>query len=497
MKLRHLLEPLDCVSQAAHPDTEITGIASHSRCVQKGNLFVALKGRRFDGHRFVSEAESAGAKAVVMEADSGVGRLSGEKIVVPDSRRALGILADCFWGHPSGKLRVIGITGTNGKTTTAYLIESIMRKAGRKTGVVGTINYRWQNREVPAGKTTPDPVELNAFLHTLVENSCSHCVMEVSSHALDQERVEGINFAAAIFTNLSQDHLDYHLNLEDYFQAKAKLFQNLAPEAYAVVNRDNRFGQKLLRLCRTEVLTYGLRDGGAEIWAENLSLGLTGSRFSVVTPRGNRTIETELIGAHNVSNILAAVAVTLKEKIDFQEITAGVRELRQVPGRLERIEEGQDFSVFVDYAHTPDALRKVLITLKEITNKNIVLVFGCGGDRDRSKRPLMGRVARELADRTILTSDNPRSEEPDEIIAQIKEGFGRDGSDCRVIPDRREAISAALTEARAGELVIIAGKGHENYQIFADRTIDFDDREAAREVLRGIVNDKIQMTKQF
>lgn len=480
MRLKELLRTVEYKSPSSFSgDIDIKGIACDSKAVNKDYLFVAVPGTKIDGHRFAQEAVERGAVAIVMEKQVMLGD-GVAKIYVKDSRRALARIANEFYGRPAEKLRCIGITGTNGKTTISYLMDSIVSAAGHKAGLIGTINYRIGERVIPATNTTPGPVELYNFMSRMLQNSIDHLVMEVSSHSLDQRRVEGIDFAAAIFTNLTGDHLDYHKTLEEYFSAKAKLFDGLGSGSYAIINIDDEWGKKLSRRSKGKVMTYGTK-AGADFLAGGIDLSLDGTKFAVNTPGGEIKIDTKLIGLHNVYNITAAVAAGSALGFLLKEIKRGVENVRVVPGRLESIDCGQPFKVFVDYAHTDDALYNVLSALRPLITERIIVVFGCGGDRDKTKRPRMGKVAGKLADLVIVTSDNPRSEDPraitEEITARIRTG------NYTVVVDRMQAIRQALSAAHDGDCVLIAGKGHETYQVLKDTTIAFDDREIARKIL--------------
>jgi UDP-N-acetylmuramyl-tripeptide synthetase len=385
-----------------------------------------------------------------------------------------------FYGNPSLKIKVVGVTGTNGKTTITYLLEALIKEAKFSPAVIGTINYRFKDKIFPAKNTTPGPVELQSLLMDMSLEGIDYAVMEVSSHALDQDRVEAINFHSAIFTNLTQDHLDYHNTIENYFQAKAKLFRNLKPSSLAIINNDDACAGKLKGLTRARIVTYGINTP-ADITAEDIKFDISHTEFSLVTTKGKAEFKSGLIGRHNVYNLLAVVAWSVKEGIDFSIAKSALEKFNVVAGRLERIDSDGGFSVFVDYAHTEDALANVIRTLRQLSRNRIIVVFGCGGERDRTKRPKMGYVVSELADYAIITNDNPRSEDPQEIISGIKMGIKK-GNYC-VIPDRFEAIKESLILAKPGDVVLVAGKGHEDYQILKDGKRHFDDREVVRECL--------------
>lgn len=486
MKLSELLAALDAAQASGDLDIAIAGLTQNSRQVLSGYLFVAIRGEKTDGHLYIDDAVRAGAAAVVCEeADFPVH--GAAKIVVPDSRVALARLADAFYGHPSRALGVIGVTGTNGKTTVTYLVRAALHRAGIEAGLIGTIEYRVDGRTIPADRTTPDPVLINSLLAEMVARGCGAAVMEVSSHAIDQKRVEAIDFDVAVFTNLTQDHLDYHGDLDSYLDVKARLFSSLVEhegDAWpkrAVVNADDPGSSRIIQAAGVPVITYGL-ERTADVSAGNVQLDSRGCRFVARTLHGEVPVAMRLIGRHNVSNALATLAVGVAFDLNLDAVVAGIGDTTCVPGRLEFIDNDRAITVVVDYAHTDDALRNVLTSLREITAGRLITVFGCGGDRDPGKRPKMGAVVNELADVAVVTSDNPRSEDPEAIIAQILSAFG-DGDSPVVEVDRRVAIERAIALARPGDTVLIAGKGHETYQQFRNQTIVFDDREVAREIL--------------
>jgi UDP-N-acetylmuramoyl-L-alanyl-D-glutamate--2,6-diaminopimelate ligase len=466
----------------------IRGIAYDSRTVKRGDVFVAIKGRLADGTVFARQAIDRGALAVVSEDSATGAKLPWVRVT--DARLALGLLAAEFYGHPSGELRVVGITGTNGKTTTAYLLASIFEAAGIRCGMLGTVTYRLgpgKDNERDAARTTPEAPDLQAMLREMVDHECGACAMEVSSHALALHRVAGMRFAAAIFTNLTRDHLDFHADMDDYFRAKRRLFEMLAPDAPALVNVDDPRGAALVNAGGRPV-TYGIQRP-ADITTGPLSFSLGGLTFDVRTPRGTLSVKSALVGRPNVYNILAAVATATALDIPFDAIERGIRVLAGVPGRFQLVSTtGDEVTVVVDYAHTDDALRNLLETARPLTSGRLITVFGCGGDRDRTKRPLMGAVAGRLSDLIVITSDNPRSEDPARIIEEIQRGIRTDAKHditerVRTVVDRRAAIASAIEQARPGDLVLIAGKGHEKYQVIGDRTLPFDDVEVAREAL--------------
>ncbi|MFA5072696.1 MAG: UDP-N-acetylmuramoyl-L-alanyl-D-glutamate--2,6-diaminopimelate ligase [Nitrospirota bacterium] len=500
MKLGTLLTALEMEKNPLSDayDLEVRDIAYDSRVVQPGSLFVAVRGFQSDGHQFIPDAEQKGAAAIIAErtsAKSGKAPL----LVVQDSRRALALLATAFYGQPSQKLKLIGITGTNGKTTTTYLVKSIIETAGRKTGLIGTIDYRIGERVYPAPNTTPESLDLQRLLAEMVDYGAEYCVMEVSSHALELGRIQGCTFAVAGFTNLTQDHLDFHTTMEAYLAAKLKLFTSLSEEVFAVINKDDPNSETLIRLTRAKKFTTGFSDDADIRPAGTINHDLNGLSFPVHIPGGTIILESPLIGKHNVYNILTAIGIAHALGFTSEQICTGIRTMQAVPGRMEKINEGQAYGVLVDYAHTEDALVRLLEAVREITEKRVITVFGCGGDRDRSKRPKMGKAAITGSDVVIVTSDNPRSEDPLAIIREIEQGMAGIGIKTEykdpvvaisgkkpyyVLPDRQEAIAAAIRMAMPGDIIVLAGKGHETYQIIGSNKMPFDDREAARQEIR-------------
>jgi UDP-N-acetylmuramoyl-L-alanyl-D-glutamate--2,6-diaminopimelate ligase len=467
----------------------VTGIAYDSRTVEPGTVFVALKGLHADGTEFARQAIERGAIAIVSEQPPPAG-VTVAWATVADARLALSLLAAAFYGHPSREMRVVGITGTNGKTTTAYLVASIFEAAGVRCGILGTVAYRVgpgdaDTRE--ASRTTPEAPDVQGMLREMVSRGCGACAMEVSSHALSLRRVDGMTFAAGVFTNLTRDHLDFHADMDDYFRAKRRLFEMLPSGAPSLLNVDDPRGPSLADAGGRPV-TYGI-NRAADITPGPLSFSLAGLRFDVRTPRGTLEINSRLVGRPNVYNILAAVATATALDISFDAIERGIKQLAGVPGRFEVASGAKDeMTVVVDYAHTDDALRNLLETARPLVHGRLITVFGCGGDRDRTKRPLMGAVANRLSDVIVITSDNPRTEDPMRIIAEIQRGIPADARGSAstgqlAIVDRREAINKAIELARPGDLVLIAGKGHEKYQVIGDRVLPFDDVAVAREAL--------------
>jgi UDP-N-acetylmuramoyl-L-alanyl-D-glutamate--2,6-diaminopimelate ligase len=485
--LNELLSPLQPTEINGSTKVSVLRICCDSRQVEKGSLFFALQGEKLDGNRFVQEAVHRGAVAVVSDADDLKVPHEISVLRVKDARRSMARAAAAFYGHPTRTVQLVGITGTNGKTTTSYVLHSIFRARQETAGLIGTIECLIGDRSIPSQNTTPESIHLQGFLAELRDQGCHRAVMEVSSHALEMHRVDGCHFKVAVFTNLTRDHLDFHQTMDRYFDAKRKLFFGVeapAPE-WAVLNVDDDRGVRLSAEVPSKKITYGLHPG-ADVYASGVESSFEGLKFTARTPRGPIPVESTLAGTPNVYNILAALASSIAMEIDMDEIREGIRNLRSVPGRFERVDCGQPFAVVVDYAHTDDALKNVLTTARALTKHRVITVFGCGGDRDRSKRPLMGEVAGRLSDFTILTSDNPRSEDPLRIIADAVVGLQRATDRYAVEPDRGNAIRRALEGARAGDIVLLTGKGHETYQILADHTLPFDDREVAREILTGM-----------
>lgn len=502
VRLRELLTPVEILGVRGNLDVTIMGLASHSIRVAPGDLFVAVPGTSQDGHGFLGEAMGRGAVAAVVERlqDSLPGSFT--QVRVADARKALALLAARFYGEPARELTLVGITGTNGKTTTAHVLEAILDVAGRSVGVLGTIAYRWAGKVLPAPNTTPDALELQRLLGQMRQDGISHVVMEVTSHALEQRRVLGCAFQVGVFTNLTRDHLDYHGDMEAYLRAKLRLFrEHLRPRAeggVAVLNIHDPASRSISEACDARMVWFGEQEG-ADFRAREWFGGAKGTRIQLCYPGGEISLESPLIGQPNVLNVLAACACAWGLGVEPRQWQEGLRRLRPVPGRMERVEVPGlrvGITLLVDYAHTPDALERAMVTARALTRGRLIGVFGCGGDRDKGKRPLMARVAARHCDLVVVTSDNPRSEAPMAIIQQILAGFN--GTPIRriqptetgslpaytVLEDRAQAIRWAIARAGDGDVVLIAGKGHETYQILGDRTIPFDDREVARKALQ-------------
>ena len=472
-----------------YQDFEVLTVSCDSREAQKDGLFVALTGAKYNGNDFIKDAIAQGARIIVKQEGTVPFCSRGQfpsidsvcVLEVDDPKYFLHCIGPRFYGDPAKKIKSIGVTGTNGKTTITYLIESIIHAAGRRCGVIGTVNYRIGGKILPSKNTTPGFLDNQRYLAQLVGLGVDYCVMEASSHALHQGRLEGIKFSAGIFTNLTQDHLDYHKDMDNYFMAKSILFKDLSPSASSIINVDDEYGRQLLGLCRSKIMSYAI-DHPANVLARNITYQLSGSRFEIVFPEGRMKVHTRFIGKHNIYNILAAFAWGLSQDLGPEIIRQGIENLAHVPGRLEAVDNDKGLFIFIDYAHTDDGLINVLKALRAVSQEKIILVFGCGGDRDRTKRPKMARAACELADHSIVTTDNPRSEDPQAIINEVIGGFTK--KNYEICTDRREAIGRALKLAQKNQVVLIAGKGHEDYQVFKDRTISFNEREIVKECLR-------------
>ncbi|MGB9773330.1 MAG: UDP-N-acetylmuramoyl-L-alanyl-D-glutamate--2,6-diaminopimelate ligase [Bacteroidota bacterium] len=480
---------------ASGGELRVSGVAYDSRQVKPGNLFIAIRGEKFDGHQFVADAINRGARAIVIEEsaeklypDSLFAHSNAAKIVVAESRKALAHIANRFYRNAASKLRIIGVTGTNGKTTTTFLLQSILQAAGEQSGLLGTIEYRIGDEVRTASHTTPESLDLHALFAEMVERGTRWVVMEVSSHALALDRVYGISFEAAVFTNLTQDHLDFHRSMEAYFAEKKKLFDRLPSTAKAITNADDEYGQRIIETTPAMRYRYGLRNA-ADVRAENISTSLEGISFDVLFHGNRYQLRSPLVGRFNVENVLAATAAAFAVGVPFEAIQSGVRSVSSVRGRFEPVPSPEGWIAIVDYAHTPDALEKCLRAIHELMpagvsqQGRIITVFGAGGNRDRTKRPKMGRVASELSDVVIITSDNPRNEDPQQIIEEISAGTTTHALIKKIV-NRREAIEYALSMATAGDVVLVAGKGHEREQIIGNQVIPFSDRDVVEEYIR-------------
>lgn len=497
MTIAELIMTLDVVRQKGDLNIEVVDVTDDSRQVKPGTFFVAVKGTQVDGHEFLEKACAQGAVGLMITSSSGSGleTLGGKSpavIEVEDTRVALGQVASRFWKEPSRSLTMIGVTGTNGKTTVTHLIKGLLETSSRKVGLLGTIGYFVGAEHFTASHTTPGSVALQSLLGKMVNAGADSAVLEVSSHALAMDRVAGCEFDIVVFTNLTQDHLDFHQNMEEYFQAKLRLFQqyvtpkNKSSAKRAIVNIDDEWGKQILQHSAVPTWSYSIQ-GSADLQATDLSLSIDGTTFTALTPIGPMSVQTSLVGEHNVYNLLAAIGVGVECGLSVEIIQQGIREFGEVSGRFELVSEGQDFAVIVDYAHTEDALARLLAAAQVLKKGRIITVFGCGGDRDRGKRAKMGQVAAKHSDLVFVTSDNPRTEDPLAIIHDIEQGILAMPESPRIshrlIPDRRKAIHAAIQEAGPQDMVLIAGKGHEDYQIIGAERLHFDDREVAREAL--------------
>jgi UDP-N-acetylmuramoyl-L-alanyl-D-glutamate--2,6-diaminopimelate ligase len=490
MNFLQLLHGAEVLAQSGNPS--VSGLEYDSRRVKPGDAFIAMRGEASDGNKFIDKAVAQGAVAIVSDSASETPREGVAWVQVPHGRRALARLSANFYRRPAERLAITGITGTNGKSTTAFLLEAILSAAGRKRTLIGTIEYHVAGKVLPAPHTTPEALDLNRILAEALGNGATEAVMEVSSHALAQQRVYGIPFDAAVFTNLTRDHLDYHHTMEEYFASKQVLFEGCGtdPPRVAVLNPEDEYSQKLVRVTKklgSEVLTYGLTSG--DLHADKVDITPRGTRFDLVTPEEVVPVFSPLIGKVNVYNILAAAGAAYARACKPDAIAKGIASLALVPGRFERVDCKQPFTVVVDYAHTDDALRNLTSLAREFVQRaghkgRVITVFGCGGDRDRAKRPLMGEAAGRGSDFVVLTSDNPRSEDPLAIINDAMVGLQRSGAKYRVEPDRKTAIALAIGQARPGDILLIAGKGHEKVQVTRQGSIPFDDVEVARQVLR-------------
>lgn len=472
-------------------EKEISNVAYDSRQAEKDCLFAAIPGYRHDGRQFMEDAVQRGATAILTEAP--LDQLASLNLAsrnvtamrVQNCRRALAFVSAEFYRHPSRALNLVGVTGTNGKTTVTYLMESIVGAMGEPCGVIGSINYRYADKTFKSPMTTPEAPDINHMMQAMVDESVRWCVVEVSSHSLELHRVRNLDFSVVVFTNLTRDHLDFHGTIENYKQAKKKLFSNFT-DAKRVVTIDDLAGREISNEYPQNLLTTGIYRH-AEIMAEHVVLTDRGSEFILKTPWGSQPVRSPLLGQHNIYNMLSAVGAALHQNVPLDIVVNGLQAIKCVPGRYERIDMGQDFAVAVDYAHTDDALQNILNAARAFIHNNIILVFGCGGDRDRGKRREMGRVALEGGDYSVITSDNPRSEEPLSIIEDIRRGIPHhaiEGEHYVLIPNRKEAIEHAINKAKTGDIVLIAGKGHEDYQILKTETIHFDDREVAGDALK-------------
>lgn len=484
MELAKLLEGQDYRLLRGSADTEIASVEYDSRKVLEGSLFVAVKGYETDGHLYIGQAAERGAAAILLEDESFVAAVpEGCTLIrMGNTRKGLAEISAAYYGHPGRELTVVGVTGTNGKTSITYLLKSILKEVGHKVGIVGTIENQIDDLSVPSNVTTPESRDLQQLLRQMADKGCSYCIMEASSHALYLDRVAAIPFKAAVFTNLSQDHLDFHKDLEDYLEAKKLLFTYVPEDGFSIVNADDAAGRNIAGMARGTVVTYSLREP-SDYQARNIRLDLSGTRYDLEIGGEGRTVSLKLIGEFSIYNSLAAIATALSLGIPADAVLRGVSGV-SVNGRFQLVDGARDFAVVVDYAHTPDGLLNVLETARKIATGKVLCVFGCGGDRDRTKRPLMGRVAGSLSDEIFITSDNPRTEDPFSILDMIEEGARETTRNYSKIENRKEAIRAAIGRAGKGDIVVIAGKGHEDYQIIGKVKHPFSDLEVAAEILK-------------
>lgn len=485
MKLLELLQYVHGIVPSEFKDVTIHSIENDHRQITNGSLFICIKGYTVDGHDFARAALENGAVAVVSERHLD---LPVPVIVVKDTKRAMAVLADTFYGQPSHHLQMIGITGTNGKTTTSHLVEKIFHDAGVKTGLIGTMYTKIGKKKQETKNTTPESLTLQKLLHEMVNEHVKTTVMEVSSHALHLGRVHGVDFQIALFTNLSQDHLDYHETMEAYAQAKGLLFSQLGNSfhlkkpKFAIFNEDDPISMVYKNMTAANIMTFGINHQ-ADVMAKNLQITAKGTDFDLITPFGTESVSIQMAGEFSVYNVLAAVSVAIASGLDVNDIIKSIESVKGVAGRFELVDEGQDFTVIIDYAHTPDGLENVLKTVQQFAERRVFVVVGCGGDRDKTKRPLMASIACKYGTDAIFTSDNPRSEDPHAILREMEDGVV--GKKYQSIPDRKEAIAFAVNQASAGDVILIAGKGHETYQIIGDKVFDFDDRLVAKEAIKG------------
>ena len=495
MKLADLLRDVPVVSVSGSTDVEVTGVTADSRLVRKGSVFVAIPGTKQDGSKYIPQAVQKGAAAVVVSAQGPRSKVQGPEVVVDDPRAALALLAANFYGRPAESMSLVGVTGTSGKTTTTKMIESIFDATGEPVGLIGTIEYRAGEERLVADRTTPDAVVLQEWFAKMRDAGVRHAVMEVSSHALALKRTHGLHFHAAVFTNLSRDHFDFHKDFDDYFAAKRILFEQIdGSRKTAVVNIDDTYGRRLATDLGKAAMSFG-QSAEADIHpAPGFEISVRGLRGTVATPAGDLKIESDLLGLPNLYNWLGAIGAAIVVGIPLDTIAAGVRNLQSVRGRFERVPVQGGPTVIVDYAHKPDALEKLLRAVRELAGgKRVVLLMGCGGDRDKGKRPEMGAIAGRLADYTVLTSDNPRGEKPEAILDDIEAGM-KDVPRERYtrIADRRDAITGVIAEGSDDDVIVIAGKGHETYQVMGDQVIHFDDREEAELALKKRAENSIR-----
>lgn len=478
MNLHDLVEGVD-VKKIVGSNIDVKDICCNTNEVKEGSLFFCIEGYKTDGHKYAEKAVDNGAKAIVIDKDVEV---NGDvtKIYVDDTRIAMAKMSSNFFSNPSKNLSIIGITGTSGKTTSTYMLKSILEKYNKKTALLGSINNIIGNKSVKSKNTTPESLDLQRMFKEMADEGVKNCVMEVSSHSIALNRVYGIHFDSGVFTNLSQDHLDFHKTMENYFQTKLKLFDNCS---HAVINIDDEYGKRAVKLIKNDIITFGLSND-ADVRADNIELTQNGSTFDLNYKDEKVKINILLPGKYNIYNALSCGAAAISIGVPLNIIKEGLEALDKVPGRSEKINTNRGFNIIIDYAHTPGEIENILKTTREYAKKRLVIVFGCGGDRDKTKRPIMGEIAGSLSDFCVVTSDNPRSEEPEKIIEDILPGVKKSGCDYVKITNRKEAIKYAILNAKKDDVIVIAGKGHENYQILKDKTIHFDEREIVQEILK-------------
>jgi UDP-N-acetylmuramoyl-L-alanyl-D-glutamate--2,6-diaminopimelate ligase len=488
LRLQDVMNGIEDIRILGDSAVKVASLKYDSRRVSEGDMFAAVLGENLDGMKFIEDAARRGATAFLVPEGTKKGP-EGTYVTAPDVRKALALASKNFFGDPSSKLKVVGVTGTNGKTTSSYLIHGILEQAGIRSGLIGTVQYLVGGEIISAARTTPESPDLLGLMDTMVQSGCGACIMEVSSHALALERVTGVKLEVAVFMNLTRDHLDFHNDMEEYFRTKATLFE--AGEVnHKVVNRDDPFGMRLIGELGTDVLTFGMGDG--DISPEGtVTVEEWGSRCRLKTPWGPVEVDTALPGRFNLYNIMAAVASGGLLGLDTETISRGLSSVKKVPGRFEKVDRGQPFSAVVDYAHTPDAVQNILESARAITRGRVITVLGCGGDRDTSKRPLMGQTAASLSDVLFVTSDNPRSEDPESIIDDIMEGLDAPKGAVERVTDRKAAINRAVKEAGPGDMVVVAGKGHENYQIIGERILPFSDVDELARAIKKVMGEEL------
>ena len=482
MQLKRIIKDIEIEFINDYEDIDIKNISYDSRQIKEDGLFIAIDGFETDGHKYIEDAISNGAIVIIIEKELDNYFDDVIYVKVKDSREAMAYISAEFYEWPQKDLKLIGVTGTNGKTTTTNLIKSILENTGYKTGLIGTIGNYINKEELDSSRTTPNSLELNKLFYQMKNEGIEYVIMEVSSHAIDLKRIFNLEFEVAVFTNISQDHLDYHKTLENYINVKSKLFAQVKKDGYSIINIDDSASDKIIDNTKSTIVKYSLNQK-ADFTAKNIELSTSGVSFKL--NNYDKKINLNITGKFNIYNALAAIAVASVLDIDYNTIKEGLEKIKGISGRFELIKENQDYTVIVDYAHTADGMKNVLKTVKELTENNIIVVFGCGGDRDKEKRPKMGKVATKYGDFVFITTDNPRSEKPEAIIKDIEKGLVKNKEKYRIIVERKKAIYKAIEMANKNDIVVIFGKGHETYQVFKNKTIHFDDREVAREAIRS------------